>query len=77
MVTPIDSYGSSADHGFMSVYLRQPIHVTNKMPVGLDLTVNVTNLLAEGYRPFLSADGQTLFLASSPRTLQAGLSFTF
>jgi hypothetical protein len=77
MVTPIDSYGSSADHGFMSVYLRQPIHVTNKMPIGLDLTVNVTNLLAEGYRPFLSADGQTLFLASSPRTLQAGLSFTF
>ena len=77
IVTPIDPYGAGADHGFMSVYLRQPIHVTDKMPVGLDLTVNVTNLLAEGYRPFLSADGQTLFLASSPRTLQAGLSFTF
>jgi hypothetical protein len=37
----------------------------------------VTNLLAQGYQPFLSADGHTLFLAQSPRTIQAGLSFTF
>jgi outer membrane receptor protein involved in Fe transport len=57
--------------------MRQPVHLTNKLPVGLDLTVDVSNLLAEGYRPFLSADGRTLYLASSPRTLQAGLSFTF
>jgi len=77
MVTPIDGYASGADRGFLSCYLRQRIHVTDKMPVGLDLTVDVTNLLAEGYRPFLSDDGRTLFLASSPRTLQAGLSFTF
>jgi hypothetical protein len=77
IVTPIDGYAPDADRGFMSMYLRQPIHLTDKMPMGLDVTVNVTNLLAEGYRPFVSADGQTLFLASSPRTLQAGLSFTF
>ena len=77
MVTPIDGYASGADRGYLSCYLRQRIHVTDKMPVGLDLTVDVTNLLAEGYRPFLSDDGRTLFLASSPRTLQAGLSFTF
>ena len=77
MVTPVDPYAEDANRGYMSLYLRQPIHMTDKMPIGLDLTVNVTNLLAEGYRPFVSADGQTLFLASSPRSLQAGLSFTF
>lgn len=77
MVTPIDSYGAAANHGYMSLYMRQPIHVSNRLPVTLDLTLDVTNLLAEGYRPFLSADGRTLYLASSPRTMQAGVSFTF
>ena len=77
IVTPIDSYGAAANRGYMSVYMRQPVHLTNRLPVTLDLTVDVSNLLAEGYRPFLSADGRTLYLASSPRTLQAGVSFTF
>jgi hypothetical protein len=77
LVTPIAPYEAGASRGYMSVYLRQAVHLTDKLPVGLDLTMDVTNLLAEGYRPFLSADGQTLYLASSPRTLQAGLSFTF
>jgi hypothetical protein len=39
--------------------------------------VDVTNLLAQGYLPFLSADGRTLYLAQSPRAIQGGLSFTF
>ena len=77
VVTPIAPYGPDANRGYMSLYVRQAVHLTDKLPVGLDLTMDVTNLLAEGYRPFLSADGQTLYLASSPRTLQAGLSFTF
>jgi hypothetical protein len=47
------------------------------LPPGLEATIDVSNLLAEGYQPFLSADGQTLFLAQSPRTIQGGLSFTF
>jgi hypothetical protein len=76
-VTAIAPYDPSANRGYLSFYVRQRVHLSDKLPVGLDLTVDVSNLLAEGYRPFLSADGKTLFLASSPRTLQAGLSFTF
>jgi outer membrane receptor protein involved in Fe transport len=49
----------------------------DRLPPGIEATVDVTNLLAEGYRPFLSADGRTLYLAESPRTIQAGLSFKF
>lgn len=77
LVTAVAPYAAGANRGYLSFYLRQPVHLTDKMPVGLDLTVDVSNLLAEGYQPFLSADGSTLYLASSPRTLQAGLSFTF
>jgi hypothetical protein len=47
------------------------------LPTGLEATIDVTNLLAEGYQPFLSADGRTLYLAQSPRMVRAGLSFTF
>jgi hypothetical protein len=77
LVTAVDPYASFGDQAYFSCYLRQALRLGNLLPAGLDATVDVTNLLAQGYRPFLSADGQTLFLAQSPRTVQAGLSLTF
>ncbi len=77
LVTAVDPYASFSDQAYFSCYLRQALRLGNLLPAGLDATIDVTNLLAQGYRPFLSADGQTLFLAQSPRTLQAGLAFTF
>jgi hypothetical protein len=77
LVTAVNPYASFGDQAYFSCYLRQALRLGNLLPAGLDATVDVTNLLAQGYRPFLSADGQTLFLAQSPRTVQAGLSLTF
>ena len=77
LVTAVDPYGSFSDQAYLSCYLRQAIKLGNLLPTGLEATVDVTNLLAQGYRPFLSADGHTLFLAQAPRTLQGGLAFTF
>jgi hypothetical protein len=77
LVTAVDPYASFSDQAYFSCYLRQALRLGSLLPTGLDATVDVTNLLAQGYRPFLSADGQTLFLAQSPRTIQAGLAFTF
>ncbi len=77
LVTAIDPYSAFADQAFLSCSIRQPIHMSEHLPQGLAATIDVTNLLAEGYRPFLSADGQTLYFAQAPRTIQAGLSFTF
>ena len=77
LVTPVASYEAFSDQAFLSFYVRQPVGWGNRLPPGLEATVDVTNLLAQGYQPFLSADGQTLFLAQSPRTIQGGLSFTF
>ena len=76
-VTAVDPYSAFADQAFLSCAIRQPIHFAERFPQGLAATIDVTNLLAEGYRPFLSADGQTLYFAQAPRTIQAGLSFTF
>lgn len=77
LVTAVDPYASFGDQAYFSCYLRQALRLGSLLPAGLDATVDVTNLLAQGYRPFLSADGRTLFLAQSPRTVQAGLAFTF
>ena len=76
-VTRVDPYGGTADQAYLSLFVRQHLKCGSLLPPGLDATVDVTNLLAQGYRPFLSADGQTLYFAQSPRTIQAGLSFTF
>ena len=76
-VTAVDGYSAFGDQAFLSCMLRQPIHLGQSLPQGLEATIDVTNLLAQGYRPFLSADGQTLYFAQAPRTIQAGLSFSF
>jgi hypothetical protein len=47
------------------------------IPNGVEALVDVRNLLAEGYRPFLSSDGSTLYFAEAARCVQGGLSFTF
>jgi hypothetical protein len=77
LVTAVDPYSSFGDQAFFSCQIRQPIRWGMHFPTGLDATIDVTNLLAEGYRPFLSADGQTLYFAQAPRAVQGGLSFTF
>jgi hypothetical protein len=61
----------------MSFYVGQELRWGDRLPPGLEATIDVTNLLAEGYQPILSADGETLFLAQSPRTIEGGLAFTF
>ena len=77
LVTAVDPYASFGDQAYFSCHLRQALRLGSLLPNGLDATVDVTNLMAQGYRPFLSADGKTLFLAQSPRAVQAGLAFTF
>jgi Carboxypeptidase regulatory-like domain len=77
LVTAVNPYAAFSDQAYLSFYVRQPIHCGSLLPPGLEATIDVTNLLAQGYRPFLSNDGQTLFLAQSPRTIQAGLAFNF
>jgi hypothetical protein len=76
-VTAVDPYSVFGDQAYLSCLIRQPIRLGRSGPQGLEATIDVTNLLAQGYRPFLSADGQTLYFAQAPRTIQAGLSFSF
>jgi hypothetical protein len=77
LATAVGPYQAFSDQAFLGFTLRQAVRWGDRLPEGLEATIDVTNLLAEGYQPYLSADGRTLFLAQTPRTVQGGLSFTF
>ncbi|HEY2039109.1 MAG TPA: carboxypeptidase-like regulatory domain-containing protein [Edaphobacter sp.] len=77
MVTAVNRYAAFSDQSYLSFLIRQPIRCGTLLPSGLEATVDITNLLEQGYRPVLSKDGRTLFLAQTPRMIQAGLAFNF
>jgi hypothetical protein len=39
--------------------------------------LDLRNLLAQGYRPYLLSDGSLLFFAQDQRGISGGLAFTF
>lgn len=77
VVTAVNSYAAFSDQAYLSFLIRQPVRVGRMLPDGLEATVDITNLLEQGYRPVLSRDGRMLFLAQAPRMIQAGLAFNF
>jgi len=68
--------GSQAMAPKLNVQLRQPLPL-KLTQCSVEVMVDVRNLLAEGYRPVLSSDGTTLYLAPLARSVSGGLSFTF
>ncbi len=76
-VTPVALYDSFGQGAYLNLLIRQPIHCGHLLPNGTEALVDVRNLLAQGYRPFLTRDGSTLYFAQTERSVQGGLSFTF
>jgi hypothetical protein len=76
-VTPVALFDSFGQGAYLSLLIRQPIHCGHLLPNGTEALVDVRNLLAQGYRPFLTRDGSTLYFAQSERSIQGGLSFSF
>jgi hypothetical protein len=76
-VTPIDPFDANRNNTYMSFYLRQPIRCKGILPNGMEALIDVSNLLAQGYRPFVTSDGSVLYFAQASRAVEAGLSFSF
>jgi hypothetical protein len=75
-VTAVDPFNKCPADPYLSVLLRQPVRL-RYLPNGMEALVDVRNLLAEGYRPFVSSDGSVLYFAQASRAVEGGLSFTF
>ncbi|MGC1298813.1 MAG: carboxypeptidase-like regulatory domain-containing protein [Alloacidobacterium sp.] len=75
-VTAVDPFNVGLPDPYLSFYLRQPIHC-HMLPYRVEALIDVRNLLAQGYRPFVTQDGSTLYFAQAERSIQGGLSFSF
>jgi hypothetical protein len=62
---------------YLNLHLRQPIHLRHNGTGGFEAVLDLHNLLAEGYRPYLLSDGSTVIFAQQQRNFFAGLIFNF
>lgn len=67
--------GTRAEAG-LNMYVRQPIPAFVWLPVRLEASADLRNLLAQGYLPF-TVDGRQMYLMHTPRSVRGGLSFIF
>ena len=74
-VTPIAQYSVGAIQPYLNLHLRQPI-ATRHDGLNVEALLDVNNLLAEGYRPYLLNGGVVVF-AQDQRSVGAGVAFTF
>jgi hypothetical protein len=75
-LSPVDAFNASPGQTdpYLSIFIRQPIPgASGRMDALLDLR----NMLAQGYFPVTGPDGRTIYMVQSPRSLRAGLAFTF
>ena len=76
-VTLTAPFAEDADAPYLNLHLRQPIHVSRDGVGGIEALLDVHNMLAEGYRPFVLSDGSLLIFAQDQRGVRAGFTFTF
>lgn len=76
-VTEIAPYAIKADEPYLNVKVRQVIHSSRDGVGGIEALLDVQNLLAQGYRPYLLNDGSVLIFAQQQRGIRGGLAFTF
>ncbi len=76
-ITAVAPFAPDGDLPYLSLHLRQPLHLRTDGANRLDLLLEVRNLLAQGYRPFLTSDGSLLLFSQDQRGIRAGLALTF
>src|SRR5262249_20199583 len=78
-LTPVDLFDASPGQSdpYLDFSLRQPIPAGRFIPAQMEAMVDVKNLLAQGYVPVVSQDGQTVYLVQAPRSIRGGVAFSF
>jgi hypothetical protein len=61
----------------LNLYIRQPLPRFSMLPVRVEATADLRNMLAQGYLPVATVGGQRLMLVETPRSFRGGLSFIF
>jgi len=76
-MTEVAPFAEDAASPFLNIRLSQPIRIARDGSSGLEALLDMRNLLAQGYRPYILSDGSLLLFAEDQRSVRAGLAFTF
>jgi hypothetical protein len=76
-VTPVAAFAEDAAAPYLNLQFRQPIHIGRDGSGGFEALVNLRNLLAQGYRPYVLSDGSLLVFAADQRSFGGGVAFNF
>ncbi len=76
-VTEVAPYAVNSAPPYLNIQIRQPIHLTRDGSGGFEALLDVRNLLAQGYRPYILSDGSLLIFAQGQRAVRGGVAFTF
>ena len=78
-MTRVDQFAENAAAPYVNLRLCQPIHLRRAEAGngGFEAILDVRNLLAQGYLPYLMNDGSLLVFAQDQRALSGGVAFTF
>jgi hypothetical protein len=76
-VTEVAPYAMEAISPYLNVRLRQTLRSNRDGSSGIEALLDVQNLLAQGYCPYLMKDGSMLVFAEQQRGIRGGLAFTF
>lgn len=76
-VTEVAPFAINASSPYLNIHIRQPIHLTRDGSGGFEALLDVRNLLAQGYRPYILSDGSLLIFTQGQRSIRGGLAFTF
>jgi hypothetical protein len=76
-VTRVAPYSADAVSPYLNLHLCQRIGARRDGVSGFEALLDLRNLLAEGYRPYMLSDGSVVVFAESQRGIQGGLAFTF
>jgi hypothetical protein len=76
-VTQVAPFALNGAEPFLNLHLRQPVSAHREGRKSVEVVVDMRNLLAQGFRPFLLSDGSLLMFAQDQRGVSGGLAFTF
>lgn len=76
-VTQVAPFALDGAEPFLNIHLRQPVSRHCQNGRRMEAMVDLRNLLAQGYRPFLLSDGSMVLFAQDQRSVSGGIAFTF
>ena len=76
-VTSVAPFSADGSDPYLNMQFRQPIRNHRDGTSSIDALLNLRNLLAQGYQPYVLADGSVLVFAQGERGISGGLVFSF